>query len=249
VVKKSLSKPIRGDDPLLCDINSFEAETVVMDQEKLLSGYINELEESPEETDPSVFPWDLPTVDKICEEPVKKEDFKARLARVEKEAYEKGFEQGQRDGLDLEKSRMEEMGKQLETIFSELLELKSQIYTESEGELLKLSTLIAKKVIKEEIKTNSNIIGNNIRSALELLTDKRKLRIIIHPEDMEETRRLLPDLAKLTKSGHLQLTEDNTLERGGCVLETGFGKINATIDNQLGLLEEVIEREYRSGEG
>lgn len=244
-----MSKPIREEDPLLYNIDSFEAETVVIDQAELLSGYIDGREELSEEKDPSVCSWDLPVVDKIYEEPVKKEDLKTRLARIEKEAYEKGFEQGQRDGLALEKSKMEEMGKQLETIFTGLLELKTRIYTESEAELLKLAMLMAKKVIKEEVRTNSAIIGNTIRSALQLLTDKRKLRIIIHPDDMEETRQLLPDLAKLTKSGHLQLTEDNTLERGGCVLETGFGRINATIESQLELLEEVIEREYRSGGG
>ena len=57
---------------------------------------------------------------------------------------------------------------------------------------------------------------------------------------------MLPDLSRLTKGGNFQLTENNTVERGGCILETGFGKINATIDDQLKGLEEVISREFQS---
>ena len=39
------------------------------------------------------------------------EDPKEKRARLEKEAYEKGFEQGRKDGLALEKRQMEEKGK------------------------------------------------------------------------------------------------------------------------------------------
>jgi flagellar assembly protein FliH len=249
-VKKSLSKLIREKDPSFYNIHTFEAEAVSLNNTGLLSEGISEPEEFSEERDSLAYSWEPPVVDRTCEEPVKKkEDFKTRLARIEKEAYEKGFEQGQRDGFALEESKIEEMGKQLDAIFTGLLELKPQIYAESERELLKLAMLIAKKVIGEEVRTNSAIIGNSIRSALKFLTDKRKIRIIIHPEDMEEARRLLPDLAKQTKGGHLQLTEDNSIARGGCILETGFGSINATIEDQLDLIEETIEREYRSGDG
>lgn len=244
-----MSKLIREKDLPLYNIPSFEEEAVFSDKAGLSSDEINQMEGLSKEGDNAVSSWDFPVMDKTFEEPVKKEDFKTKLARIEKEAYEKGFEQGQRDGLALEESKIEEIGKQLDAIFTGLLELKPQIYAESEGELLKLAIFIAKKVIGEEVKTNSAIIGNSIRSALKFLTDKRKLRIIIHPEDMEETRRLLPDLAKFTKGGHLQLTEDNAITRGGCILETGFGSINATVEDQLELIGEAIEREYRSGEG
>ena len=199
--------------------------------------------------DASVSCWDFPLVDKMEEDPEKREDFKTRIARLEKEAYEKGFEQGQRDGLALEKSKMEEIEKQLTTLFEGLRDLKTQIYSESEGEILKLVIIVARKLIGEEIRMNSRIIGNTIRSALSFITDRRRVKIIISPDDMEEVRRILPDLSKLTKGGFFQLVEDNAIERGGCVLETGFGRINATIEDQLDVLEEEIENQFHSSMG
>jgi flagellar assembly protein FliH len=190
----------------------------------------------------NIISWNLPVIE--SEDPTAKEDFKARIARLEREAYEKGFEQGQKDGLDLEKSKLEEMGKQYEALLLELRDLKIKIFNESEGEMLRIIELMLRKIIGEETKTNNAVIRHCITSAVKFLTDKRKVRIIINPDDMEEVKKMLPDLARLTKGGNFQLMEDPSIGKGGCFLETGFGRINATIDDQLDEMIKVINKEY-----
>lgn len=196
-----------------------------------------------------VSSWDLPMVEQEESAYNKKEDFKERLARLEREAYEKGFEQGQKDGLALEKRKMEEVRKQIEEMLVGLRDLKPRIYAETEEELLKLAILVARKVIGEEIKNNSGIIGNTIKHAMKFLSDKRKVRIILNPDDMDEVKKLLPDISAITKGGHFQLSEDKAVSRGGCILETGFGRINACIEDQLDNVEKEIERLYKTVSG
>jgi flagellar biosynthesis/type III secretory pathway protein FliH len=36
------------------------------------------------------------------------------------------------------------------------------------------------------------------------------------------------------------------MEKGGCALETGFGRINGTIEDQLGMIEEEIKNQLQS---
>ena len=175
------------------------------------------------------------------------EDFKERLARLEKEAYEKGFEQGQRDGLALEKRQMEEKGRQLEKLMANINVFKARLYSEGEQDLLRLSILVAKSIIRQEISAHPGIISNTIRAALEYLVDKSMICIHISSDDMDEVRRILPDLSALTKGGKFQLMEDNGIEAGGCLIETGFGRINATIQDQLAMLEQIIQNEFESG--
>ena len=194
----------------------------------------------------SLFRIESFEVEEIIQDPLQEESYQEKLARMEKEAYQKGFEQGQRDGLSLEEKQMGEKAKQLETIFVGLNDLKAQIYHETESELLQMSILMAKKIIREEIKTDGGIIRNTIQAALKFLVDKQHIRIRLNPEDMEETRKLLPELAAKTKGGQFQMVEDHAIESGGCILETGFGRINATIEDQLGELEKEIEEEFRS---
>jgi flagellar biosynthesis/type III secretory pathway protein FliH len=243
-VKNSLSKILKDENPSMFTISSFKAESIKPWQASKSSPVMKKQIPSPYDQNSSVSSWSFPVIEKEDEDSGEKEDLKTKLARLEKEAYEKGFEQGQRDGLALEKSKMEEFGKQLETLFTGLRDLKPLIYSESEGEILKLAIMIARKIIHEEIKTDNRVIVNTIKSALSFLVDKRKLKILINPDDMEEVRSILPDLSRLTKGGHFQLTEDHTIDKGGCILETGFGRINATIVDQLSMLEEEIENRY-----
>ena len=144
------------------------------------------------------------------------------------------------------KKQMEEKGKQFDTLFSELNGLKALIHSETEEELLKLSMLTAKKIIREETRTDIQIIGRTIRAALKFVVEKSHIRILINPDDMEAVREILPDLAALNKRAEFQLTEDNGIKRGGCILETGFGKINATIEGQLEVLGQKVDQEFKS---
>lgn len=237
------SSLIKKEENPLLEVESFDAEEFIRDSGERASGG-----DSGHITLPiageAPFPRKGSPKEKgsaRCEEV--DEAVRDRLSILEREAYEKGFAQGQKDGLALEQRQMEEKGRQLAALFSRLEGLKGQINREAEGELLKLSLLIARKVIRQEVKTDRGIIGKTIKSASEFLADKSSIRILVNPEDMEEVRSLLPELAAMTKGGKFEVVEDNAIERGGCFLETGFGNINATIEDQLGVLERDIEQE------
>ena len=62
-----------------------------------------------------------------------------KQSRIEKEAYEKGFEQGQKDGMTLGEKRLEQTVKDMKSLLKGFSRLKGQIYTEAEQELLTLS--------------------------------------------------------------------------------------------------------------
>lgn len=235
-----MSRVVNGQAGPRVNIGSFKMNEVQGENERASSSDFSKEDPGYGE----VSSWDLPSVEKREKAYEQKEDFKEKLARLEREAYEKGFEQGQKDGLALERRKMEEVRRQIEEMFVGLRDLKPRIYQESEGELLQLAMLIARKVIGEEIKDNGGVIGNTIKSAMKYLSDKRKVRIILNPDDMEEVKKLLPDISMITKGGHFQLSEDKSVSRGGCILETGFGRINACIEDQLETLEKEIERQY-----
>jgi flagellar assembly protein FliH len=183
------------------------------------------------------------------QDPESEESLKDRMASLEREAYEKGFEQGHKDGLALEQRQMEEKGKQLESLFSGLLQLKEQIFAESEKEMLDLSILIAKQIIRTHVEQDPHVIERSIRAAYKYLVDKSKVRIRICSDDMEEVRKMLPELASITKGGRFQVVEDDAMKPGGCILETGFGNINASIEDQLWMIEKEIREVYDTSSG
>jgi flagellar assembly protein FliH len=167
-----------------------------------------------------------------------------RIELLEREAYEKGFEQGQKDGMALGEKRVEQTLLQLEGLLASLMDGKKQLYREAEGELLQLSMEIAKQIIRKEIEGDREVIARSVRSALGFLSDKSMVRVLISPEDLREVRRLSSDLSETYRIGNLQVAEDKSIRRGGCIIETGFGRINATIDDQLAELAREMTEEF-----
>jgi len=172
-----------------------------------------------------------------------------RLSKIEMEAYKKGFEQGQRDGLALGEKRIEEAVKKLENLLQSLSELKGQLYRESEQEIVRLSMEIARKIVHRELTIDAQAVTRTIQAAIQYLNDSTSIRIIVNPADMERLREVLPDLQAGKKIEKIEVTEDPAVEQGGCILETGFGKINATIEDQLSAIAQELEEELaKSGE-
>ena len=183
--------------------------------------------------------------------PQVEQNIREKLATIEREAYEKGFEQGQMDGLALGEKRVAESLRQMQVLLKEMADLKGQIYSESEQELILLSVEIARQIVRAELKIDPGVVTRSIRAALNFLTDKSCARVLISPDDMNEVQKYLPELARMSNIEKLTLVEDRSIEKGGCVLETGFGKINALLDSQIASLHKVLEEEFqcRNGDG
>lgn len=174
------------------------------------------------------------------------ENAQETVAGLEREAYEKGFEQGQRDGMALGEKRLEERLRQVDSLLRELGALKRRLYHESEEDLLKLSIEIARRILRSEAKTDPSVVTRAIRAAIDHLAERSLIRILINPDDMAELRKTLPEVAETYRLEQWELIEDRSIERGGCVLETGFGRVNATLEEQLQALGEVMEQELEA---
>jgi len=171
-----------------------------------------------------------------------------KIAGLEREAYEKGFAQGQKDGLDLGERKARETWKQMLALFEELASLKAKAFSESEEEIVKLSLVIARKIVKREVGMDPDTVRRSVRSAVEFLNDKSFMRVLVHPGDMKNLEQYLPELAEEKKIQRFELAEDHCVGPGGCILESGFGRINATIEDQLDELELEIKDFFQSKE-
>jgi flagellar assembly protein FliH len=253
-----LSNLIKEGQKSLFQINAFRAEEI---------GPVEGSDDSDDESGevrlpvgkgPSLFPHhpsgeSAQDEDVVSEEDDAVEDGEAedivdagKLAELEKEAYRQGFEQGQRDGLAIEEKQTAEKSRQLEHLLTELGSLKAQIVAETEREILELAVAIAKCVVNAEVKSDPAVIERTVRSASRLVVDSSQLRILINPSDMEAVKGLLPEFAAATKGSKPNIAEDPSIERGGCILETGFGRINATIESQIATLQRELEAEFHT---
>ena len=169
---------------------------------------------------------------------------------LEEEALRR-IEQSFQDGLKKGKQQAEaELSKVGEALAQALLAtgaVRGKLLHEAEEDLLKLSVLIARKVILREISCDPGVLAGLVRGAVELASDGGEVVVKLNPEDhavvleCSEFKELLSETRCITLKG------DPAVARAGCLVETVRGNIDAGLEAQLdeifrGLAEERSAR-------
>ena len=168
-----------------------------------------------------------------------------KLALVEKEAYEKGFAQGEKDGLELGIAKAEKMAANLENLLAEIAQLRSSIGKQYEREIVALVYAIAGTIIQTQVNFSESVVRDTILAALELTAEKNDICIKISPDDFEYVEKVRPALfSNMPTLKALVVTPDASIARGGCMLETPGGDVDARIETQLANILQSLKEAY-----
>ena len=99
-------------------------------------------------------------------------------------------------------------------------------------------------MIKKEISEHTKeILIANIKEAISNAIEKDKVIIRVHPEDYEFLLNI-GELKETLNIENLVIKKDQSIRmRGGCIVETEYSKLDATIENQLSIIEHLLRRE------
>lgn len=149
------------------------------------------------------------------------------------EMLRQGFEQGRREGA----ARVTE---ELAGVLKEVSEIRGS----ASERLVQLVTKIADKVLKEAVKLNPEAVVSIARHALQQVRWCREITLRVNPEDLEIIHKQRPELtAALDNVNELRLEGDPQVERGGCLVESEAGILDASLSTQLAALERALLEE------
>jgi len=160
------------------------------------------------------------------------------IIMIEEEELERRIEEAFLKGAEEERKQADEdlagiCGALVEAI-SIVSRLRERIVKESEEELLKLSFLLAKKIVRQEIKQDRQIMAQVVCEALRVFPEQHDIVVCLHPEDykvISSNRELF--LAGVGNDRQITLKPDEAMTIGGCVVESSTGVIDARIEAQL----------------
>ncbi len=183
---------------------------------------------------------------RIVEEAKKKaeeleEEIQGKVDKVEKEAFGKGHAEGREEGFQEGSQEVERLVDTLQKIISAAIDKRNEIIQESETQVINLVLLISKKVIKVISENQKNVVINNVVQALRKLKSRGDVVIRVNLGDVELTSEHISDFMKMVENvKSVTVLEDSSVDRGGCIIETDFGQIDARISSQLHEIEEKI---------
>lgn len=159
---------------------------------------------------------------------------------------EEGRERGAAEGREQAAAEMAERLRGIEQGWSRALEEfergRGAMLLEARQAIVSLAALVASRVSRRVVELDAETVARELESAIALVAAPTRLRVRVHPDDREIVSRHLPGLAsRLAGAEHVEIEEDASLTRGGCVVRTaGGGEIDATIETQVGRLVSLL---------
>ncbi len=162
-----------------------------------------------------------------------------RLQALHDGARREGFEQGQREGFEKGyaegraaaeadyRQRIETLEKLLECLDAPLQELDREL----EQSLVNLALLIARHLVRRELKADPGEVVGVVREAIaQLPLSARHIHLHLNPEDEPLVREAL---ALSERDRNWRIEADPRVSRGGCLVETESSYIDATVEARL----------------
>jgi len=175
------------------------------------------------------------------------QQMREKILTLEKEGYEKGFTQGEKNGLELGQKRIETMIGQLNNVLKDIERQRVELYKQYLRELVQLVLSIAKKVLHREVHIQEDTIAFTLQEAFRHIMDQKKVLVLLNPVDYQfllSHRERLPFAAEEMRG--IELVADPAITRGSSSLETSFGNIDATLENQFDQIASLIWQEIEN---
>jgi flagellar assembly protein FliH len=164
-------------------------------------------------------------------------DHQARLAALERDAFAKGYAQGERAGAEAGARRSEAMLRRLGETLNEIAGLRERILRQSERQLVELALALARRIVRREVARDDEFLMALARVAVDRLGESSSATIHLHPDDFARTpARHVEEWS----ASHVKVVPDAAVPRGGCRVESPFGFVDAGIDAQFQELARAL---------
>jgi flagellar assembly protein FliH len=170
-----------------------------------------------------------------------KEAFARKIRITEQEFYERGLSDGIRKGRELEKNETLQTLQAMSVIVKEMSALKKSTLENLEGEIVQLSLAVAEKVIHLEVTTNQEVIRGVLKEAIKNIGDRENMKIRVHPQDFQFMIEIKNDfLQSFDGIRNMTFAEDESIQRGGAIIETVCGEVDARLDQQYNEMKAAM---------
>lgn len=168
----------------------------------------------------------------------------AQADAIREQARAEGFAAGLEEGRAAAAPAAEAMA----SAAAALDELRTHVADGLERGSVGLALRIAEQVIGAAVTVDPERVLEAIRGALRRLADRERVQILVNPEDLDIVRAGIEDIvAQLGGIGAVDVQAERRVSRGGAIVRTGEGDVDASIETKLQKAREVLEREFADG--
>ena len=168
-------------------------------------------------------------------------ELEARIREREQLSFERGCREGEKILSEQLMRQRSELTELQNGVLNSLRQAVTQVTHDCEGAMVALALEIAGKVIAD-IPISSEIVEAAVREALAQVEQQGSLMVSLNPMDFELLQQANAPLLLADVGGErLRFQTSPKVSRGGCLVQTRFGVIDAQRETKFKALKQSIE--------
>jgi len=168
------------------------------------------------------------------------EDAAARADSIAQEARKRGHDQGAAAGREAADRSMDEMLETMRGLVEMARVERHKLIEEAEPELVRLAFGIAERVLHQQVALDRGVAVEMAKVAIARLIERDTVTVRVNPADLERMRDHRDELIAIGDIRNLRVVEDKRVDRGGVVIDSVTGTIDARIRTQLDEARKIL---------
>jgi flagellar assembly protein FliH len=160
------------------------------------------------------------------------------------QAREEGLREGREEALAALTPALESLAQAAEAVQADQHARAERL----ERHAVDLALFLAEKVIGGAIAVQPEQVIEAVRGALRGIVERERVTVLVHPEDLELVRDAMDGIrATLGGIEHCEVQAERRVSRGGAVVRTPDGDVDARVETKLQRAREVVETALSTG--
>ena len=153
-------------------------------------------------------------------------------------AREEGLREGREEALAALVPALEALTQATEGVRAEQFARADRL----EAHAVDLALFLAEKVIGRSVAVEPELVVEAVRGALRGIVERERVTVLVHPEDLALVGEAM-DGVRATLGGieHCEVQAERRVSRGGAVVRTPDGDVDARVETKLQRAREVVE--------
>lgn len=155
------------------------------------------------------------------------------------------FEEGKTEGIGIcgeeNRERVESALDTLKEIIKDINDKRMKVIENAEKDVLEIASFLAERVIFEKVNLEKEIVIDLVRDTLKYVAGESKLKLKLNPQDIETIQNVKEDLlSEFEEISEIDLVEEKSMIKGGCVIETASGIIDSDIRTRFDSIKKEL---------
>ncbi len=160
---------------------------------------------------------------------------------IQFQADKDGYIKGKMEGIQAGNQWVRDSIKKLNTILSTVARERTQLIDDVKDQISQLVVVMGRKFVSTIVESQSRVAYDNIMGVLKNLKGRAEIVIRVNSEDLSQTSKHKREFLQAIEGiERIKITEDNMVDKGGCIIETEYGVIDSKVSTQLSKVEKLI---------